>query len=194
MLYAIFVIGAVFCALMAMASRSLLASTVWLAGVSALVSVLMYMMGAEIVAAIELSVGAGLVTVLFVFAISISGSETNEPGPKSALFSSIAATLTIIATTLLVWMILPMPESAAASAAGPVLTFAEVLWQQRSLDVLIQVVLIAAGAMGVLGLISSANEADPPPTAHAMEETQTSSNGHTAPEIEEKCEDMEVMV
>jgi len=53
----------------------LIASALWLAGVSALVSIMCYLLGAYAVAVIELSVGAGLVTVLFVFAISIAGEE-----------------------------------------------------------------------------------------------------------------------
>ncbi len=63
------------CALQAVRSRRLLMSALWLAGASALVALMMYLLGAPEVAVIELSVGAGLVTVLFVFAINIAGEE-----------------------------------------------------------------------------------------------------------------------
>jgi len=36
--------------------------------------------------------------------------------------------------------------------AGP--AFAEMLWQQRGLDVLVQIVLIFAGVLGLLGLLA----------------------------------------
>ena len=48
------------------------------ADVSASLAALLYALGAHEVAVIELSVGAGLVTVLFVFAINIAGEEPIE--------------------------------------------------------------------------------------------------------------------
>jgi uncharacterized MnhB-related membrane protein len=170
LLYAVFVIGAIFCSLMAMTARNLLAATVWLAAVSAQVAMLMYLMGAETVAVIELSVGAGLVTVLFVFAISTAGEETTDPGPISGTYAVVAATLAIVLTTLLVWMVLPAPEAAETAAAAG-LTFAQTLWQQRSLDTLLQIVLISAGAMAVLGLISNSRDDS---STHDQTETTTS--------------------
>lgn len=159
MLYAVFVIGVIFCSLMAMTARNLLAATVWLAAVSAQVAMLMYLMGAQTVAVIELSVGAGLVTVLFVFAISTAGEQTTDLGPVSRTFAVIAATIAIILTTLLIWMILSVAEAAETTTATG-LTFAQTLWQQRSLDTLLQIVLISAGAMAVLGLISTSRNDD----------------------------------
>jgi uncharacterized MnhB-related membrane protein len=170
LLYAVFVIGAIFCSLMAMTARNLLAATVWLAAVSAQVAMLMYLMGAETVAVIELSVGAGLVTVLFVFAISTAGEDTTDPGPVSSTYAVVGATVAIIITTLLVWMVLPVPE-AAETVVATGLTFTQTLWQQRSLDTLLQIVLISAGAMAVLGLISTPRSDH---SAHQQSETSTS--------------------
>ncbi|RPI91604.1 MAG: DUF4040 domain-containing protein, partial [Chloroflexi bacterium] len=68
--------GAVLCALMAMRTARLLLSALWLACCSALVSTLLFQLNAPEVAVIELSVGAGLVTVLFVFAVGIAGEST----------------------------------------------------------------------------------------------------------------------
>ena len=58
-------------ALQAIRAVHLLHSAVWLAATSAMLSILFYLLGAPYVAVIELSVGAGLVTVLFIFAIGI---------------------------------------------------------------------------------------------------------------------------
>ena len=73
--HVLLLVGIVICALGAVRSRRLLVSALWLAGCSAMVAVMMYLLGAREVAVIELSVGAGLVTVLFVFAINIAGEE-----------------------------------------------------------------------------------------------------------------------
>ena len=59
------------CAAQAIRARRLLLAAMWLAGASAATALLLYVLGAAEIAAIELSVGAGLVTVLFVFAITV---------------------------------------------------------------------------------------------------------------------------
>lgn len=75
MVYVLVAVGILVCAILAIRSKRLLISAIWLAVTSALVALMFYMLGAVQVAVIELSVGAGLVTVLFVFAINISGEE-----------------------------------------------------------------------------------------------------------------------
>ena len=67
------------CALQAVRGTRLLIAALWLAGASALTALMMFRLGAPEVAVIELSVGAGLVTVLFVFAINIAGEEPPVP-------------------------------------------------------------------------------------------------------------------
>jgi uncharacterized MnhB-related membrane protein len=151
MLYALLVAGAVFCAVQAVRAKRLLLAALWLAGVSALVSIILYALGAHEVAVIELSVGAGLVTVLFVFAISIAGEDAMEA--RALLPKPLAWGLVILSSILLGWMIVP------SLGSGSVLierSFAVVLWQDRSLDVLVQIVLIFAGVIGVLGLLAEA--------------------------------------
>src|SRR5512138_2609890 len=75
------VAGLLVCVLQAVRAQRLLHSALWLAGTSALVALEMYLLGAPEVAVIELSVGAGLVTVLFVFAINIAGEEAMSALP-----------------------------------------------------------------------------------------------------------------
>jgi hypothetical protein len=52
-----------------------LTSALWLAGVSALLATSLYVAGAHEVAVIELSVDTGLVTILLVFAITITSGD-----------------------------------------------------------------------------------------------------------------------
>ena len=146
--------GAIACAYCAMTAKRMLASTLYLAGVSAAVAILLYMLGAYQVAVIELSVGAGLVTVLLVYAISIVGDDATDPGP--VIPRPIAVVLAVVAVVLLSRMAFSLASRGTAAAFPPLV---QSLWQQRVLDVWIQMVLIFAGVLGVLGLLAEGKRA-----------------------------------
>jgi uncharacterized MnhB-related membrane protein len=155
-------LAAAFCAYRAMISTHLLPSALYLACVSALVSVTLYLLGAYEVAVIELSVGAGLVTVLLVYALSVIGDDVYDPTsiiPKPLAFLLVGA-IALIAG----WMAYPL--IAQPPANGETL-LAEVLWKSRALDVWVQVALIFSGVMGVLGLLSE--KAQKPGTQTAVQ-------------------------
>ncbi len=144
-------LGILVCAIQAIRSQRLLMSALWLAGTSALVSLLLYLLGAPEVAVIELSVGAGLVTVLFVFAINIAGEEAINL--RSPLPRVLTWVVVIAATVLVGSMVFPgMATPASVPVAEP--PFTTTLWVDRRVDVLLQVVLIFSGVLGVLGLLS----------------------------------------
>lgn len=149
MLYMFLVVGLLFCAVQAIRAARLLPAAFWLAGVSALLSISLYTLGAPDIAVIELSVGVGLVTVLLVYAISITDDGT--PAERALVPRPLAWVLVVLASLVLAWMIVPRLGMRIA-IAEPI--FGRVLWQQRGLDVLGQVVLIFAGAIGVLGLLA----------------------------------------
>jgi NADH:ubiquinone oxidoreductase subunit 6 (subunit J) len=150
MAYILPVVAAVFCAYRVMRARRLMAVTIWLAIVSALTATLLFSLGAYEVAVIELSVGAWLVTVLFVFAFSIVGEETFDK--TTIIPRPLAWLVVILLLALLGWMALPL--AAPVPASGGEASFGTVLWEHRGLDVLIQVVFIFAGVMGLIGLLS----------------------------------------
>jgi len=149
------------CALQAVRSPRLLLSALWLASASALTALMMYRLGAPEVAVIELSVGAGLVTVLFVFAINIAGEDPSEL--KSLVPAPLAWAAALGAIALGAWMAIPglRPEAGILETVP----FATVIWENRTLDVLLQVVLIIGGVLAVLGLLSAGR-------AHAPRENQ----------------------
>jgi NADH:ubiquinone oxidoreductase subunit 6 (subunit J) len=155
--------GCLICAYRAVREKHLLISALWLALTSALVAWIIYRLGALEVAVVELSVGAGLVTVLFVFAINIAGDETTV---KTALIPRpLAWGIIVIGVALLAWMIIPALQvdtfdSTMAFAAGSIDDFRRMVWQERSLDTLLQVVLIFSGVMAVLGLLGSRPEVE----------------------------------
>ena len=139
------------CAFQAVRGTRLLIAALWLAGASALTALMMFRLGAPEVAVIELSVGAGLVTVLFVFAINIAGEE-----PPVTLRSLVPAPVAWIVALCAIGLgaAMALPNLRAAAAPVPGETFSTVLWENRSLDVLLQVVLIIGGVLAVLGLLA----------------------------------------
>jgi uncharacterized MnhB-related membrane protein len=147
--YFLLLSGAIFCAYRATASKRILSSTLYLACISALTSVVIFMLGATQVAVMELSVGAGLITVLMVYALSVVGEDALDP--ISVIPKPLAVGLVAALTILLGWMVYPAIQ--VTIVTGDV-DLASVLWQSRVLDVWIQIVLIFSGVMGVLGLLS----------------------------------------
>jgi NADH:ubiquinone oxidoreductase subunit 6 (subunit J) len=132
-------------------SKRLITSALWLAGVSAILSVVFFQLGGWQVAVIELSVGAGLVTILFVFAINIAGDEAVEE--RSLLPRSFVIGVMLLNTLLMGWFLFPVIPQITEGTEAP---FSTMLWQQRGLDVLVQIVLIFAGVLGLLGLLAEA--------------------------------------
>lgn len=182
----------VFCAIQAVRAARLLAATLWLAGVSVFIAIAFYAMGAREVAVIELSVGAGLVTVLMVFAITISGEDAMKA--RALVPRPLALGLVALSILLLGWLTLPAldvhPPSAEAS-------FAIVLWQHRGLDALLQIGLIFAGVLGVLGLLSEAKTrskvVEPGALEPANADTKDSAHSDGLPRPEAESEDKPVL-
>ncbi len=146
----VIVLGATVCAYRAITGVRILTSTIYLAFVSATTAVLLYQFGAAQVAVIELSVGAGLVTVLLVYAISVVGDDATDAG-GAVVPRSMAVTLSLLSVTMLGWMAFALPARSGLTAAPPL---SRSLWELRVLDVWIQMVLIFAGVLGILGLLA----------------------------------------
>jgi uncharacterized MnhB-related membrane protein len=142
------------CAIQAIRAPRLLVSALWLAGCSALLALAIALLGAPEVGVVELSVGAGLVTIIFVFAINIAGEETAVTG--ALVPRPVAWGLMGLFAFLLLWLILPrviMP-----SVSRDALPFLRAVWQERSLDTVLQVALIFSGVLGSLGLLADRRE------------------------------------
>ncbi len=147
--YLLIAVGGLFCSVQAIRAERLLTSALWLAGTSALVSVAIYLLGAPEVAAVELSVGAGLVTVLFVFAINLTGKEAIDE--RSLIPKPLAWVLIALAVGSLAVLLLPGVVTVPTEEVEPNLR--GILWGTRRLDLWLQIVMIFSGVMGVLGLL-----------------------------------------
>lgn len=174
MLNLLLVLMSIVFSLQAVRCKRLVRSALWLAGVSAMLSILLYRLGAHEVAVIELSVGAGLVTVLMVFAIAIAGEDAMDQRPVVPRW--LAAGLVLVFLGVAGWLVLPARAPAQAVAEPPL---SIVLWQQRGLDALVQVGLIFAGTLGVLGLLSEEEN------VAVRERETTASEDERAPVLQE---------
>ncbi len=151
MINALIAVAMLICAIQSIRVKRLLSAALWLAGCSAMVSLLLYFLGAPEIAVIELSVGAGLVTVLFVFAINIIGDEKAVFSP--AIPPLVAWTLVVFSFGILAYLNLPLLETVIPDLAKVAMS-STTLWNDRALDVILQIVLIFTGVLGVIGLIS----------------------------------------
>ena len=160
------------CGIQAIRAKRLLAAALWLAGVSASVATLIYSLGAIQVAVIELSVGAGLVTVLFVFAVALAGEEALSAQtivPRLLVLGLVIGLLAVLGLGFSEQLAVSSEQSPAANGQLPAANdFTTTLWQDRGLDMLVQVGLIFAGVMGVLGLL--AEQKQPVPVHKGTEE------------------------
>ena len=148
--YLLLIVAQLFCAYRAIIAKRVLSATLYLAGTSAIVSTILYQLGAYQVAVIELSVGAGLVTVLLVYAVSVVGDDALDAVsliPKPLAFVLVAAIAIFLGG-----MAYPLIQVNRIADGTSNLSY--VLWQQRVLDVYIQIALIFSGVLGVLGLLS----------------------------------------
>jgi uncharacterized MnhB-related membrane protein len=153
MIYLLIGITLLVCAVQAVRSERLLHSALWLAGASALTALIIYMLGAPEVAVIELSVGAGLVTVLFVFAINIAGEEALPIEP--VVPRPLAWMLVALAVLLLGWLNRDLLVQMIGVTPGD--GFTTTLWNNRQLDVYLQIALIFSGVLSVLGLLAESH-------------------------------------
>jgi uncharacterized MnhB-related membrane protein len=157
LVHGLIMVGLLICAIQAVRVQRLLLSALWLAGASALAALMMYLLGAPEVAVIELSVGAGLVTVLFVFAINIAGEESIPTLP--VVPKPLAWVLMLSSILLLIWMNFDLVGLQVNIQEPLGFQFNDVLWENRVLDVLLQMVLVFSGVLGVLGLLAEIHPA-----------------------------------
>ncbi len=141
-------------ALWAVLTRSLLRAAIALALTSAILSVFMFRLDSPLAAVFELSVCSGLISVLFISTISITQSQTREEKlahmrERLRRFRYLPAVV-VVAGALLALLALKMtgPLPAPEAQADPRV----VLWQERHLDMLGQVIVLLAGAFGVVML------------------------------------------
>lgn len=148
-------IAATIAALWTVMGRSLLKATIGLAVTSALISIIIFRLNSPLAAVFELSVCTGLITAIFVSTISLTKPLTNKEilqasKDRAKRYGYLPIILVVIGLALVLvkvkqdFMIIPTPP-----AQEDVRT---VLWNFRRLDLLGQVIILIAGALGVVTL------------------------------------------
>ncbi len=134
-------------------TRSLLRSAMGLALASALLTIIMFRMDANLAGVFELSVCAGLIPVLFISVISLTQPMTFKEASehmKERLHRFWVLPLIVIVLGIifaLVSLKFKAP-SVAMQAAGPDVRF--ILWHLRQFDLLGQVIILFTGVFGVV--------------------------------------------
>ena len=152
----ILLVGLVFAALWTVMTVRLIRSIVGLALTSAILSVIMYRLNSPLAAVFELSVCSGLISVIFVTTVSFTqriSKENLRIRRKERFLKFWYLPVILIAAGLLLSQHLWEPQfSLPALAPVKDLDVRSLLWSSRHLDLLGQVVILLAGALGVVVL------------------------------------------
>jgi len=150
MLFDILIISLIGFLALAVLSKDLLPSAIALALASVTASIIFYMMGAMWVAVFELTIVAGLITVLFISAISLTRDlkEDMESDKPIFYFPAIFIVVVILSVLGVYWLTDQMPNKEFADVAGHD-DFRNVFWGERKLDILGLTAVILAGVFGI---------------------------------------------
>ncbi len=140
-----------FSAVAAVMSHKLIGASVWLAVTSLGTGMLMFLLGASWAAIFEVSVCSGLVTVIFISAISLSNSDARSlplhdlPHKRTKYLPII---LIVTGTALVIGVVITkfgIFETGAVSKS----VFNEVFWNTRQADIWGQIIVLITGALAV---------------------------------------------
>jgi len=148
--------GLVSSALLCVLLNDLLKASVAMAVLSAVLAIIMFALNADLAAALELSVCAGLITVIFISAISMTRMRTEEENKarikdrrRRFAFLPVILIVALCAALFIFW-----PELnhfiIEPGIAGDTASEFETLWEKRLVDLLGQVIIVLAGVFGIL--------------------------------------------
>ncbi len=142
--------------IMAVMLRDLLKSAICLAAGSIFLAILFFRMDAPYAGVFEISVVAGLVTVLFITVITLTRGESEVKESKAPIYIFPVFFVIFILIDLLIMMNLggqiPVLHNAAEGS------FREVLWGRRTFDLVGHIGIIFAGVFAVLALFRKRND------------------------------------
>lgn len=149
-------VGLVVSAMVCIIIRDLLKASIALAVVSAILAIIMFLSKAPLAAVFELSVCAGLITVVFISAISMTRIRSKEEvaqmeKERRKRFALLPVILIVLLAGVL-FAIWPHLNALIPYKAAPLGTATEqnFFWNKRQVDLLGQIIIILAGVYGVL--------------------------------------------
>jgi len=152
-------IGVVLFSVLAILLKDLLKSAISLAAASLLLGIIFFRMDAPYAGVFEISVVAGLITVLFILTIALTkaGEEVRESKTASIVFLLVFVAFVVIDALVMKGLLGKVPALAAGPEAG---SFGEVLWRGRTFDLVGQIAVILAGVFAVLALFRKRDKHD----------------------------------
>ncbi|MDR0310102.1 MAG: NADH-quinone oxidoreductase subunit J [Acidobacteriota bacterium] len=145
-------------ALWAVMATDILKSALGLALTSVFLSIVIFLLGSPLAAVFELSVCAGLITVVFISAISMIKPEGHTRGEdlglrrKRRLKKYLPLPLLLVIAGILLWVNRTgLPVSPPPPDGSP-LTMLEVMWDERRIDLAGQAIMILVGVFGIVVL------------------------------------------
>lgn len=131
--------------------RDLLRAAICLAVASLLLGIIFFRMNAPYVGAFEISVVAGLITVLFIVTIALTktGGDVRESKAAAWVFPLFFVVFLVLDVFIMRGLFGKIPALGAAPEEGG---FGDVLWKARTFDLVGQIGVIFAGVLAVLAL------------------------------------------
>jgi NADH-quinone oxidoreductase subunit J len=143
---------------------SLLRAVIALALTSIALTAIMFRLGAPIAAVFELSVCAGLITVVFMSTVSLTKplthKETLEYTKSRIKRFWLLPLLIALAASALLYVTIPINFTLPAAPEATT-SFRNVLWENRQFDLLGQILIIFAGVFGVVVLFKHRAKDEP---------------------------------
>jgi NADH:ubiquinone oxidoreductase subunit 6 (subunit J) len=152
-------IGLVLFSVLAIVLRDLLKSAISLAVASLLLGIIFFRMNAPYAGVFEISVVAGLITVLFILTIALTrtGEEVRESRLANWVFPLFFVAFIVIDALVMKGLLGKVPALASGAETG---TFGDVLWKGRTFDLVGQIAVILAGVFAVLALFRKRDKHD----------------------------------
>ncbi len=152
-------IGMVLFSVLAIFLKDLIRAAISLAVASLLLGIIFFRMGASYAGVFEISVVAGLITVLFILTIALTntGEEVRESRLANVIFPLFFVIFVIIDALVMKGLLQKIPALPSGPETG---TFGEVLWKGRTLDLVGQIAVILAGVFSVLALFRKRDKHD----------------------------------
>jgi NADH-quinone oxidoreductase subunit J len=152
-------IGLVIFSVLAIALKDLIRSAISLAVASLLLGIIFFRMNAPYAGVFEISVVAGLITVLFILTIALTktGDEVRESKLVNVVFPIVFVAFLVIDALVMQGLLGKVPALASGAETG---SFGDALWRGRTLDLVGQIAVILAGVFAVLALFRKRDKHD----------------------------------
>jgi len=151
--------GLVLASILAILAKDLIKSAIGLAFASLFLGIIFFRLGAPYAGVFEISVVAGLITVLFMLTIALTkgGGDVREAKAATLVFPVFFILVALIDIFVMKGLLPKLQLLQTGAESG---SFGDVLWKQRTFDLVGQLAVILAGVFAVLALFRKKDNHD----------------------------------